>query len=312
MPLPVCGLSSDETLCASRPSQKRFNFAFVVCVVASGIAAAAFDAFIIEADAVQELDFPIRVSLIPILPSRISVYCTYAVAIAFLDRRESVTVAPRLGRVLLQLLDVVESASLLFAESVDPLGRFAALALDRDVGALDVAGERPFVEGVLDDDGRGDGVRVLLDAPALALVALRAAQVGRGGVEGALPRARRQLVPHRGPAAQQPQEALAELGRHQIVQNGVQRRVDVQHDPAEVQQRVVAVDAELQNRLRRHNYNPERERAERQQTNKETKNDGAEHKHHLLSIFEHVAAVAMGRNARIVHQVLGNHCVQNQ
>lgn len=69
--------------------------------------------------------------------------------------------------------------------------------------------------------------------------------------------------------AAQAREAVAELGRHQVVQDGVDGRVEVEHDAAEVEQVVVALDAQRRHRLRGHDDDPQGERPERQQTQEE-------------------------------------------
>ena len=59
-------------------------------------------------------------------------------------------------------------------------------------------------------------------------------QGGISSIESGLPVQPMPLV--RFPQSEGPQEGLPELGRGQIVQDGVNGRIDVAHDPAEVEQ----------------------------------------------------------------------------
>ena len=69
--------------------------------------------------------------------------------------------------------------------------------------------------------------------------------------------------------AAQTRKAVAELGRHQVVENRVDGRVEVDHDAAEIKQVVVALNAQRHHRLRRNDDDPQGQRPERQQTQEE-------------------------------------------
>ncbi|GLG99389.1 Uncharacterized protein GBIM_05859 [Gryllus bimaculatus] len=85
------------------------------------------------------------------------------------------------------------------------------------------------------------------------------------------------------PFAAQAQEARAELGRHEVVQDGVHRRVEVRHGAAEAQDVEVALEAQRLQRFLRHRHDPEGKRAERQQAHEEARHHGAQHHHHLAT-----------------------------
>lgn len=92
-----------------------------------------------------------------------------------------------------------------------------------------------------------------------------AARVGRRRSHRALA-AQVPVVPRAAAQAAQPAESVAELGRHQVVQDGVQRRVYVQHDAAEEQQQIELLDADQRHDVvvGRRQDDPQDERAERQ------------------------------------------------
>lgn len=78
-------------------------------------------------------------------------------------------------------------------------------------------------------------------------------------------------------------EAVSELGGHQIVQNRVDGRVEVQHDSAEVKDVVVPLHTQAVHLFRGHEYEPEGEDPERDETDEEQEDYSAQHEDHLLS-----------------------------
>lgn len=165
--------------------------------------------------------------------------------------------------------------------------------------------------------GHGDLIR-----PGTGTVALEAGRRAGGG-GGAAARVRRRRG-HRALAAQvpvgpraaaqaaQPPEPVAELGRHQVVQDRVQGGVDVHHDPAEEQQQVEVLDADQLHDVvvGRRQDDPQDERAERQQAQEERRDHRAQHEHHLPAVPER-RSVRVGRHdPGVGHQVPGDDHVQ--
>lgn len=146
-----------------------------------------------------------------------------------------------------------------------------------------------------------------------AIVALTGTQVCRSGVEGALVHSVNELLAYdKRSTAEQSEESLAELGRHEVVQNGIHGGVQVQHDPAEVQNVVVLLDSQCKNIFLGCDYDPQSEPAKRQQAHEETDHDRGQHENDLFAILQNIAAVSVRDYSRIVHQVLRNDAVQDQ
>lgn len=59
-------------------------------------------------------------------------------------------------------------------------------------------------------------------------------------------------------------EALAELGRHQVVQDRIDGGVQVEHDPAKIKQIVIRLHAQTLQIFIRSDDDPQREHAKRQ------------------------------------------------
>lgn len=78
-------------------------------------------------------------------------------------------------------------------------------------------------------------------------------------------------------------ESFAKLGGHEIVEYRVHGRIEVQHDAAEVEQTVVASQADVVQRLLCAEDDPQGEHSERQQADEEGEHNGAEHEDHLLA-----------------------------
>lgn len=92
-------------------------------------------------------------------------------------------------------------------------------------------------------------------------------------------------------AEQQTPEAAAELRGHQIVEYWIHGRVEVQHEAREVQQVVVAGNAEMFHILRIGRDHPQREGAKGQQAHKEAGDDGHKHEDYLLAMLSHAIAL---------------------
>lgn len=107
------------------------------------------------------------------------------------------------------------------------------------------------------------------------------------------------------------QKTIPKLGTHQIVQDRIRHRVQIDHDAAEVQKDVVAFRAQFVNRLFGRNDNPEGERAERDQTDEETDDDGAEHEEDLAPRPRRIT-VAVERGRRIADQVFGDDEIEDE
>jgi len=139
----------------------------------------------------------------------------------------------------------------------------------------------------------------------------RAARVRRGRRHRALA-AQVPVGPRAAAQAAQPPEPVPELGRHEVVQDGIERRVYVQHDAAEEQQQVKVLDAQQLHDVvvGRRQDDPQDERPERQQAHEEGHDHGAQHEHHLPAVPER-RPVGVGRHrSRIGHQVTGDDHVQ--
>ncbi|KDR21337.1 hypothetical protein L798_03970 [Zootermopsis nevadensis] len=78
-------------------------------------------------------------------------------------------------------------------------------------------------------------------------------------------------------------ESVSKLRGHQIVEDWVDGRVEIQHGSTKVQDVVVTLYAEAMNLLRGHKYEPDGKYPEGNETDKERENDGAQHEDHLLS-----------------------------
>lgn len=109
------------------------------------------------------------------------------------------------------------------------------------------------------------------------VLAAGAGSGGRGRVKGTLPAEVLLAALY----AAEAHEAVAELGGHKIVQDGVDGRVKVEHDPAEEEQVVVAGRAQRHHVLRGDDDDPEGEGPERQQADEEGQHHRTQHHHHL-------------------------------
>lgn len=76
--------------------------------------------------------------------------------------------------------------------------------------------------------------------------------------------------------AEQSQETVAKFRRHEIVQDGVDGRVEVDHDATEIDEHVVVFGTLLQAPIV-----DDREQAERQKANEEAHHHRSQHCHHL-------------------------------
>lgn len=80
-----------------------------------------------------------------------------------------------------------------------------------------------------------------------------------------------------------PSKSPPKLRRHQVVEDGVHCRVEVKHNPAKVQETVVAHQTEVMKGLVRAKDDPEGEHPKGQQADEEGQHHGAEHQDHLLA-----------------------------
>lgn len=113
--------------------------------------------------------------------------------------------------------------------------------------------------------------------------------------------------------AADPREARAELWRHEVVQDGVDGRVEVVHRAAEVEYVEVLLDAQIEDRLVADEDDPECESPEGQQAEEEQQHDGAEHEHDLpaapaVALLAAESGATVGRR----HQVARDVAVQRQ
>lgn len=115
-------------------------------------------------------------------------------------------------------------------------------------------------------------------------------------------------------AATQFPEALSEFRRHQIVQNGIDGRIQVEHDATEVQAIVVAFEAESLHHFIGHNDDPQCEYAKRNEAKEKGQNHRAKHEHHLLACLEtqfRFAGTNLHHSAIFGNQVFRNDRVQH-
>lgn len=95
------------------------------------------------------------------------------------------------------------------------------------------------------------------------------------------------------------EESRAEFGRHDVVQNRIDGRIEVEHDTTEIQSVIVSFNTHRLHLLVGRQDDPQRENAERQQTNEEESHYGAQHGNHLAACSQvWVDAVAPGRYRR--------------
>lgn len=109
-------------------------------------------------------------------------------------------------------------------------------------------------------------------------------------------------------------ETLTELGRHQVVENRIDGRVQVQHDPAEVQQVVVGLHAQTLHVFVRCNDDPQGEHAKGQEAGEECHYDSAQHENDLLArlVAElRLIGAHLGQGHVVGNQILGYDRVQN-
>lgn len=116
------------------------------------------------------------------------------------------------------------------------------------------------------------------------------------------------------PQPAQSQETTPELGAHHIVEYRVDRRVDVEHDPAEIQQDVVVLDAQVDDGAGGHHDDPQGKRTEGQQTDEEGGHYGTQHHHHLFPVLDDTLGGCGGglgcRYVGVVDQGFGYEGVQ--
>lgn len=103
-------------------------------------------------------------------------------------------------------------------------------------------------------------------------------------------------------------EAPPELWWHQVVQDRIDGRVQVDHDPGRVQYDVVVLEAQVQERVFRDQYDPHGEHAEREQAHEERQDDGGQHEDHL-SAGALIARAVRAAGAWVGHQVRRDHRV---
>ena len=119
----------------------------------------------------------------------------------------------------------------------------------------------------------------------LAAAARRCGARRRRRVERALPAevTQQPLAPAGPREAERLEESRPELGRHDVVEDRVDGRVEVEHHPAEVEGVVVGLHAETLHVLVGRQDDPQREEAERQQADEEEDDHRAQHGHHLAA-----------------------------
>lgn len=74
---------------------------------------------------------------------------------------------------------------------------------------------------------------------------------------------------------------MAEFGRHQIVEDGVDGGVEVEHNATQIQEAVVGVDADIMDCVAISDYYPQSENAKREEASEERHDHGHQHQHHL-------------------------------
>jgi len=87
---------------------------------------------------------------------------------------------------------------------------------------------------------------VVVAAPIDVIVSTQGERVGRGGgegEEGPIPMENVLLSP----SPTKTEESVPELGGHDIVEDGIEGRVGICHDPGKVENRVVSIRVRLQN-----------------------------------------------------------------
>lgn len=99
---------------------------------------------------------------------------------------------------------------------------------------------------------------------------------------------------------------MPKLGRHQIVENRIDGRVEVEHNAARVQNAVIVVQFHAHQVIAgRQNY-PQDEDAERQQAQEEGHHHRDQHGDHLFS-GSRVERALRAVGARVRHQVSGDY-----
>ena len=79
------------------------------------------------------------------------------------------------------------------------------------------------------------------------------------------------------------QEGRPKFGRHDVVQDGIDGRVDVEHDATEIEHVVVGLGPDVFYLLGAAQNNPQREYAKWQQAQEEEDDHGSQHGHYLAS-----------------------------
>lgn len=147
-----------------------------------------------------------------------------------------------------------------------------------------------------------------MSAAASAAVLVMAGRRGSGGragrgcrIEGALSaQMSEQSLPSAGPVeSERFEEGRAEFGGHDVVQDGINGRIEVEHDSTKVEDVVISLDAEVFNVFVRRQDEPQGENAEGQEADEEEDDNRAQHRHHLAPGPQiGVDAVGSGRYRR--------------
>lgn len=86
-------------------------------------------------------------------------------------------------------------------------------------------------------------------------------------------------------------EALSELGRHDVVQDGVDGGVDVEHDPREVEEQVEGFHINDIENIDLQSHDPQGEDLEGQHAREEEADHGEQHCHHLFPGSQNRSAI---------------------
>lgn len=138
----------------------------------------------------------------------------------------------------------------------------------------------------------------------------------RRGARGRLPRhvgLQLQSLSHT-PMSAQLQESAPELRTHYVVQDRIHGGIDVEHDPREVEDVVVPLQAHVHARPSGSHDDPHGKGSERKQTGEEGEHDGAQHHYHLFPVLDDavrggVAASGRDSHVGVRHQRLGDQGV---
>lgn len=111
-------------------------------------------------------------------------------------------------------------------------------------------------------------------------------------------------------AAEHPAKRRAELGGGHIVEDRIDRRVDVEHDPTKVKDIVEAVNSQNGLVLLRHHNDPKEEHADREKA-EEIEKDYSGHHHNYLPTCPCLwVLLLVGKIRGVDEEAAGNDCVQ--